>query len=277
MSYSSEHYPRVAKPIHFKPHDDLVNDPGYPHAAWPSLERPRQLSLRLHHPDGWKDLPRDYCIVRYPNHTSRRDPKASQDVQLEIFHTDVVKIPDGEIKSKFFLKGNDWTGVTYWNYWYLRGMTRSSVEKIFKKHFGFSIPLYSGSTAGHWMPSPQLYTVEVQENVWEDRLALFFDGNVETSFRSVGQLLREYEKILNAKDLGERFVRIWTSRWEKKGIPDIPLALKGTREKSSNSTNTVPEQTSTETSTSTPKIRGRKRRATLRQLRTGSAKLVRIL
>ncbi|PMD31610.1 hypothetical protein L207DRAFT_190346 [Hyaloscypha variabilis F] len=273
MSYSGEQYPSVAGQIHFKPHDDLVNDPGYPLHAWPSLERPRRLSLSLHNPNGWKTLPRDYCVVHYPTRPLQEDSKVVKDVTLKMFHSDILKLPDGEIWPRF-QEYKDWT-ASYLNYWYLQGITQSSVENMFKKHFNFSIPLTSTSSAGHWMPAPQLYTVEVQENVWEGRLAIFFHGNVETSFQSVGELLGERGTILNAKHLGQQYVHSWRSKWEKMDLWDQNLAPSNSNGTTLKSTKNTPPRTITDTNLLTPKPRGRKRRALLRQLRTGPSELVR--
>lgn len=266
-----ETYPNEKHPIIFKHLNDLVIDKRYSIGSYPSLERPRQKTLDEDHVQSFRSIARDYCILKSPGHTSWTTKQAQKDATFEIFHTDTVQIPVADPKSRFQTKRKDWSQTSYFNRWYLQGMTRVEVEKIFKSHFGLTIPLSSESTSDHWMPAAVKYTVEVKENVWEDRVVLFFDGFVATSLRAMKIRLKKYGHLLRAKKLGDSYLEMWRMRWAKgaEATPFIQVA------KNETGSLVKPRRNPSEHINSgvdnSPKYRGRKRRTVLRQLRNRSS------
>ena len=144
-------------------------------------------------------------------------------------------------------------------------MTRTNVEKLFKKHFNQTIPLSHESAADHWLPEFARYNVEVKQDVWENRALLVFDGNLQTSLQSMSNRLDNYHQEFKRKTLGERYLALWRSRWAPEGELEAWPFAKGRDAK--------PE--TVEIPSPAPKPRGRKRRAVLRSVRATSSKLVR--
>lgn len=217
-----------------------------------------------------KSIPRDFILVRSPNYVSWQLRAAQENPQLELFHQDVIDIPVFPSligKSEYRLKNK------YENWlrpYYLQSITRDSVDKLLRKHFKLSMPLDGESSADHWVPHGNIFNVEVRARVWENRLALFFDGNVENSVNRFTSRLEMYvyDKSLTTKILGERYLEIWRKKWTK---------TRGSMPQ------TITEKESTEEHPSSvlekPAIpvgiqRGRQRRAALRQLHLGHSSKV---
>jgi hypothetical protein len=267
-----EQYPTAQFPIEFKPLDDLRDENGYHIHSHPFLERPRQLLLNPSDPEEFESVPRDYLLVRSPGYTSWQHKLAQKDPHLEIFYSDNVRIPTTNTQKRYHHKtaGRSW----FLNRWYLRGITRAHVEKLLLKHFKLQMPFDAESTANHWVPAGVLYNVEVEMNVWENRLALLFDENIGTSMLPLTKRVDVYGQHFKSKRLGERYLKLWRTRWQNKE-GDVELPQKSTKDKPQSITpgHISPQQT--EPVPVTQKARGRRRRAALRQIRSGSSLLVR--
>ncbi len=265
---------RTAYPIEFKPLDDLRDEEKFHLHSYPSLERPRQLLLDPTDPNEFRTISRDYCLISSPGFTSWQRQEAQKSPVVEIFYTDTIKVPKADPKKAYRSRPRDAFNITL-AYWYLRDITRGNVDRILKKHFGLNIPLSYESTSNHWVPIPLLYNVEVRENVWEDRLALFFDGNIGTSVLPLSKRVNEYRHLLKTNVLGEKYLNIWRSRWPGA----TKLAVLNGGKSSLTSIPALSQELAKELDkeTSLPKPRGRKRRAVLRQQRTGADYLVRLI
>jgi hypothetical protein len=264
-----ERYPSQQLPVDFKFIEDLAGNPGYFIYGSPVLERPRQRALK---DEQFRTVARDYCILQSPGETSWRKSKSQEAPELHIFYSDYVKVPKDGIFDK--IEATKSNIKNYLNRWYLQGMTRANVERIFKKHFDLAIPLSHESTADHWLPGFARYNAEVKENVWEERVVLFFDGNLQTSQQSMANRLDNYHQEFKRKTLGERYLSLWRSRWQSEELSPA----ESTENASSGLPSTVGEQKvhgNPEVSNSRPKLRGRKRRAALRQILAVSSELVR--
>lgn len=258
MSYW-ETFPSESYPIDFRLIEDLARDPKYYVYGHPVLERPRQKALD---PDKLQLISRDYCILQSPGETSWQRKKTQEQFHMRIFHTDTVQIPpDGSFDG---VEGTRLQIKSYNDHWYLRGMTRTYVEKIFTTHFNLTIPLSHETTADHWLPAYARYNVEVSENIWENRVALFFDGNIQTSLQSMKYRIKSYHQQLGQKLLGERYVELWKSRWATDEASQISSTVKSPIEPLA-----VEDVVELEAAVlaEDPQCRGRKRRAALRQIR----------
>ncbi|KAG4434206.1 hypothetical protein IFR05_010307 [Cadophora sp. M221] len=263
--------PVTKYPIEFKLLDDIVHDERYRIYLCPLLERPRQLSLDRDDPKEFKSIPRDFCILKSPGHVSWQTRDAQKEPKLEIFDTDVVRIPAIDLNEKFQSNHREWGGASYLNRYYHDGLTRVNVEKVFRDRFGLSILLSSESTADQWVPAVILYNVEIEQNTWEDRLAVIFDGNLELSQQSMKQRPKEYSQMLQPKVLGPLYLGLWRAKWAEQ--KERSSFLQG---RSAIAKTLIPEPASFETQAEgspAGKGRGRKRRAVLRQLRAGGAPL----
>ena len=272
MPFLNEKSPSRRHQIVFKPLEDLIYDAGYSIFSYPSLEQPRQLSLGEHEFD---TINRDYCIVQSPGETSWQQSESQENPVLKIFHADSVKVPKWKALEKFQPSG--YIVGKYNTRWYLQGMTRVNVEKLLKRHFKLVIPLSKESSPAHWIPCPVLYSVEVGEDVWENRLALFFDGNVETSVQSMVNRISKYGQAMQSGKFGEYYLNIWRSKWEKKDDSLEPQEFAHSKEASLVEGIGEVQSTEENTPTTNQKPRGRKKRATLRKLRSESSTLVRVL
>jgi hypothetical protein len=264
-----ERYPSQQYAVDFKFIEDLASNPGYFIYSSPVLERPRQKVLK---DDELRTVPRDYCILQSPGETSWRKSKTQEAPELHMFYSDYVKVPKDGTFDK--ITASKSSVNNYLNRWYLQGMTRANVEKLFKKHFDLAIPLSHESTADHWLPGFARYNVEVKENVWEDRVVLFFDGNLQTSQQSMATRLDNYHQKFKRKNLGERYLSLWRSRWQS----EEQSPAKSTEKVSTVISSIVGEAEVPENidpSYNRPKLRGRKRRAALRQILAVSSELVR--
>jgi hypothetical protein len=96
----SELYPSTPYPIEFRPLDDLINESRYDIRDYSSLEPPQQESL-----EEFETINRDYCIVKSPGKTSWQDKESQKNLEFEIFHTDIVKIPQKSVSEKVLLRG----------------------------------------------------------------------------------------------------------------------------------------------------------------------------
>jgi hypothetical protein len=275
MPAGNEQYPSTRYPIESKSLEDLVHDPQYELYRFLSFERSRQLSLD---PDEFESIPRDYCILQSPGKTSWLQKESQKPPDLKIFYADSVKIPKTEAVRKL---GNA-TKYAIDNYlypWYLQGMSRSNVDKLLRRRFGLSIPLSCESTADHWIPAAIVYCVEIKLDVWENRLALFFDGNMQTSVQPMKDRLGAYRGSIDPKVLGEVYLSAWRARWERNREPipsenqTVQAASSSAKAKQSGSMQSLSMKTDADSSD--PKPRGRKRRKVLRQLRSTPNELVR--
>ncbi|KAF8852132.1 hypothetical protein BDZ45DRAFT_125108 [Acephala macrosclerotiorum] len=275
-----EKYPQDRSSPYFLPLDHLVNDKQRRLSEYPSLERPRQKILDPKDSATFRAISRDYCLLESPGFTSWHRRKAQQEPRVIIFHTDVVRVPiaDPGKRGRYHDPEHpDWTHDTYLNRWHLQGLTRGRVETLLMRNFGLSFPLSYESSAEHWIPAVQRYSVEVSENKWEDRLAIFFDANIATSMQSLGYRITTYGQELTKNRLGERYLEVWKARWEK--VDDISSA-----ELDVESAIIAPTIRAKESKKDVsalvgalvpgPKPRGRKRRRVLRQLKVGSPTLV---
>lgn len=267
-----ETYPAAKYPIEFKLLDDIVHDERYRLYLYPVLERPRQCCLDRDNPNEFKFIPRDFCVLKSPRNASWQTRNAQKKPKLEIFDTDVVQIPAIDPNDRFHSSKRDWSGASYFNRYYHDGLTRVNVETVFRDRLGLSIPLSSESTADQWVPAVIPYNVEIKQNTWEDRLAVIFDGNLKLSQQSMKQRTKEYSQMLKPKVLGRLYLGLWRAKWAEQ--KEKALFLEG---RSDIAKDLVTEPVSVESQaeiSSASKGRGRKRRAVLRQLRTGSAPLV---
>lgn len=201
-----------AKPtIEFKTTSDLLNDKRTSQNWYPSLARSRAQRIKS---DDFDIINRDFCLLRSPGRVSWQSKDSYENVEMERFHTDTVKVPKHEIITRNLGVKTLWTGLAQW---YLHDLTRAYVDKLLKKHFGLSVPLSAETYAGQWVPGCVLYNVEIEPDVWEARLEVFFDANVENSVESfryrLGQHASGTEHYKLTKTLGEMFVDLWRSRW----------------------------------------------------------------
>ncbi|KAH7343045.1 hypothetical protein BKA65DRAFT_303638 [Rhexocercosporidium sp. MPI-PUGE-AT-0058] len=266
-----ERYPDIKHPILFKLLDDIVHDKRYRLYSYPLLERPRQLSLNRDDAKEFKSIPRDFCLLSSPGNVSWQTRNSQKEPNLKIFDTDIVQIPAIDLKIKFQSHFRDWGGASYLHRYYQEGLTRVDVEKICKDRFRLYIPLSSESTADQWVPAVILFNVEVEKNTWEDRLAVIFDGNLELSQQSMRKRTGDYSQMLLPEVVGRLYTSLWRSKWAEG--KEKSSFLEG---RSGITKHLVLEPLSTEIEAEasiTPKGRGRKRRAVLRQLRTGGASL----
>ncbi len=90
-----------------------------------------------------------------------------------------------------------------------------NVEKIFNDHFGVLILLSLETPSSHWVPAVIYYSVGVNENVWEDSLAMFFDGNIGFSMQSMRSRIKDCSRKLDLRNLGKLYLDIWRSKWAK--------------------------------------------------------------
>jgi len=259
-------FPSQPYPIDFRFIEDLAGHPKYFISGFPELERPRQRALK---DEDLRTIARDYFILQSPGETSWRKSESQKAFELQIFHSDHVKVPkDGAFDKVSASKlGAD----SYLNRWYMKGMTRVNVEKLLKKHFGLAIPLSHESTADHWLPGFARFNVEIEENVWEDRVMLFFDGNLQTSQQSMANRLDNYYAEFKRKTFGERYLSFWRSRWQHK--EQLPAESAG--KPSSGFSGGQEKVHGSPGFSDRPKLRGRKRKAALRQNLAVSSDLVR--
>lgn len=269
MSSFWETYPCTRHPIEFKPLDDLVNDKRYRLYSYPSLEYPRQLKLDINNPDEFDSIPRDFCLLSSPGKVSWQTRDAQNHPKLEIFHTDIIRIPTSNLKQKF--PDLDYTGVSYLTRWYYHGLTLANVTNLLKDKFNLSIPLSSDFPSDHWIPSIQLYNVEVERDVWQNRLAVFFDGNIGTSNRSMRWRINEHGQLLKADNLGVIYLATWRTRWRSLEGDIRQVTKKQSVNVKMNETLDSPkERIGHEAKPPIVKTRGRKRRSAQRQLRFGT-------
>ncbi len=258
--------------ILFKSLDDLVQNRDYSLSHYPLLEPPRQRCLDPEDGSDFKWIPRDYCVISSPGHISWQYQKAQDNPTLEIFYTDAVRIPRISLVGKF--QDQEYSERHYLNRWELQDFTRARVENTFSTHLGLTIPLKGESSGKHWVPAVCRYNVEVEQDFWQDRMAVFFDGFVETSMQSMQHRLRDYKQKLSKKGLGRLYLAAWKSRWKTEVLGNIDNGNK--------SLSTVHGTLSTENSGSSHqkslvlKERGRKRRAAIRQMRIVGTKPVSI-
>jgi hypothetical protein len=277
MPAGNEQYPSTRYPMESKSLEDLINDPQYELYRFLSFERFRQVSLD---PDEFESIPRDYCILQSPGKTSWLQEESRVAPDLRIFHADSVKIPKTEAVRKL---GNTtkYAIDKYLHPWYLQGMSRANVDKLLRRHFGLSIPLSSESTADHWIPAAMVCCVEVKLDVWENRLALVFDGNIQTSVQPMKDRLGGYRGFIESKVLGEVYLSTWRARWERIRGPTpsenqtVQAASSSAKAEQSGSLQSLSMKTDADSSD--PKPRGRKRRKVLRQLRSTLNELVRYM
>lgn len=276
MSSFWETYPCTRHPIEFKLLDDLVNDKRYRLYPYPTLEYARQLKLDINNSDEFESIPRDFCLLSSPGNVTWQTKDAQNHPKLEIFQTDVIKIPTSKLGKKF--PDLDYTGVSYLTRWYYHGLALANVRKILKDRFNLSIPLSSESSPDHWIPSVQLYNVEVEKNVWQNRLAVFFDGNISTSTRSMRWRINEYGQLLKENNMGIMYLATWRSKWEKlEGDIGHEMKRESENVEESESLDFPNERLEHEAKSLTIKTRGRKRRSAQRQLRFGISVVVRCL
>jgi hypothetical protein len=221
--------PSAGQPFEFKLFGNLHNDKnGFIYAKWhSSQEGPPTRRL---HPDDFEIINRDFCILRSPRNVSWQSEESQKNLQMDIFHTDEVKIPKHEKIPRNMEAKTLWTTEQkYLAQWYLRDLTRVNVDKILKRHFGLSMSLAGNTFADQWNPGCVIYNVEVSPNVWENRLALFFDGNIENSVQSFRFRLGPYcgDQVINTKMLGEKYMEIWRSRWGHSTADKLhPIAMR---------------------------------------------------
>ena len=272
MSSFWETYPCTRHPVKFKPLDDLVNDKRYQLYPYPTLEYSRQLTLDLNNPEEFESLPRDFCLLSSPGKLSWQSRVAQNNVKLEIFHSDVVKVPTKNLDIKF--PEQNWTGASYSNRWHYHGLTLARVRKIFTDKFGSSIPLTSESTSDHWIPSVKTYNVEVEKDVWQNRLAVFFDGNIATSQQCMRARVDDYGQLLKPGKLGEIYLSAWRSKWQMSAEVGIESETKESLRYLEKIEPITKESVGNDDDLLAVKTRGRKRRTALRQLRLVQAKTV---
>ncbi|CZR65152.1 uncharacterized protein PAC_15052 [Phialocephala subalpina] len=273
-----EQYPEDRSSIRFLPLENLIGDKCRRLTSYPSLEYPRQKFLNSNDSTIFRTISRDYCLLESPGFTSWQCKKAQQDPHITILHTDKVRVPiEDPGKKGGRYHDPEYHGQThgsYLNRWYLQGFTKEKVEAILMSNFGLAVPLSYESSADHWIPAVQRYSVEVLENTWEDRLAVFFDANVATSLQSLGHRISEYSQKLKEKPLGERYLGIWRARWDKVD-EDLSTKLDIVRSVVTKapaiSAKQIGEGGSSQVHGRKP--RGRKRRRFLRQLKGGSSRL----
>jgi hypothetical protein len=127
-----------------------------------------------------------------------------------LFHEDVINVPDPPA-----ITGDGWKSriALYIRRFHLAGITQKVVDELLNKHFSLRIPLSGESSADHWVPHVIPYNVEVAKNVWEERLAMFFDGNVEASVHRFGARVDEYYQFITSNMLGEKYLELWRKKW----------------------------------------------------------------
>ena len=270
----SEQYPTKPWPIEYQ-HLNALRDNKklylYTHLY---LERSRQLEFSSENHKESESIYRDYVLVRSPGYTSWQQKEAQASPQLEIFHSDKIRVPKSSPHIGY--KNGNSTDTSILNRWYLQDVSRSSVEKLLQRHFGISIPLDAESTANHWYPAVIFYNVEVELDIWETRLAMFFDGNIGTSKLPLASRIHAYKQRVSTKRLGEKYLELWRSKWQS--VENEP-AVHHSRNLEFASPHKAPKAVS-ETTPETgaggrlTDIRGRKRRILLRQIRNNSGPLL---
>jgi len=203
-----------------------------------------------------RSISRDYILVTSPGHVSWQLEAAQKNPVLELFHQDVISIP---IVPNDVARNRRWNQAQFFKPFYLLGITQSIVDELFQKHFGLSIPHSGETSANHWVPHVILFNVEVAENVWENRLAMFFDGNVENSLHCMESRIDTYGSHIRVKTLGERYLELWRRKsFETKRVQQSTKSMHIKQNErdvvAENAVLTVQDPT-----------RGRKRRSILRQ------------
>lgn len=208
-----EQYPKTQHRIEFESLSDLTKDRKYPLWAYPAFERPRQLTLIRIDVTLFKSIPRDFCILNSPGFVSGQTRDSQKEPKLDIFHTDVVNIPETDLEARFQTGQPGWSDSSNSNRYHREGLTRANFEKIFEERFGLTVPLSSETSSDQWVPAVILYTAEVEKDVWQDRLAVVFDGKVGIFQQSMKHRTEAYDQNPGHQVLGKLYLDLWRARW----------------------------------------------------------------
>lgn len=221
----TEKFPKDTHAIKFCSTTKLLDNNTSRNYSLPFSEQFQQDPLDIHVSPQFETLNRDYVLLKSPGYTSWQHNTAQRDYSLEIFHSDTIRVPK-LISEETPRRGADRT-LPMLRKWYLEGLTRVNVEGLLQKYFKLAFPINLESTANHWVPAAIPFMVEVQLDIWEERLAIFFDGNISTSMLSLsGRIINyEWKNKIQAEVLGEKYLALWKAKWPNDNTSPASIAL----------------------------------------------------